>query len=164
MKIILPFEHKSHNKFWNETNIDEARQSIKDNYDTIISLIKETIAHYNEGNRASTGTSCNYKTEAGNMCAVGRCLTEDALKDFHVEEAEMTFGIENMSSALTEKYPCFDSMFQEKYQGVHIKVWGVLQGLHDYDEHWDAEGLAEDGKKYILENLGTEIYNDVFGV
>jgi hypothetical protein len=75
-----------------------------------------------------------------------------------------TFGIENMPLDLTEKYPCFDSMFQEKYQGVHIKVWGVLQGLHDYDEHWDAEGLAEDGKKYILENLGTEIYNDVFGV
>lgn len=162
MRTILPFE-----KYVNSTKVDldEILQSIKDNYDTIISLIKETIANYNEGNRASTGTACNYKTEAGNMCAVGRCLTEDALTEFHaLEVGRGTFGIENMPSTLTEKYPCFDSMFQEKYQGVHIKVWDVMQGLHDYDEHWDAEGLAEDGKKFILENLGTEIYNEVFGV
>lgn len=158
MKTILPFENST------KVELDEIHQSIKDNYDTIISLIKETIAHYNEGNRASNQISCNYKTEAGNMCAVGRCLTEDALTEFHFEEVMNTFGIENMPLALTEKYPCFDSMFQEKYQGVHIKVWGVMQGLHDYDEHWDAEGLTELGKKYILDNLGTEIHNDVFGV
>jgi hypothetical protein len=75
MTTILPFDLKGPCKFWTQDELDEVRQSIKDNYDTIISLIKETIAHYNEGNRASTGTSCNYKTEAGNMCAVGRCLT-----------------------------------------------------------------------------------------
>jgi hypothetical protein len=162
MTTILPFETHRH---LTTDELDKVRQSIRDNYNISVSLVKETIAHYNEGNRASNGFNCNYKTETGNMCAVSRCLTEDALKDFHaVEVRQGAFGIENMPLALTEKYPCFDSIFQQKYQGVHVKVWRVMQGLHDYDEHWDGEGLTEDGEQYILDNLGTEIYNDVFGV
>lgn len=162
MATILPFQSKNIIGYWTPDTLVEVRQSIKDNYDTVVSLVKETVAHYNSGNRASYGTACVYKSDIGNMCAVGRCLTEDALKVFHAVEQDQSFGIECIPTQIKNEYPCFDSMFQEKYHGVHIKVWSAMQDLHDTDEHWDENGLTQEGKNYILTTFGTEIYASVF--
>jgi hypothetical protein len=158
MKEILPFEFKD-SYFY---PIDEIRKSIEDNYENVVGLIKETIYYYNYGNRSVDGTHCKYQSNAGNMCAVGRCLTEQALNDFHEREATCTFAITNLPHVITVKYSNFDSMFQEKYQGIHEQVWSFLQSLHDED-HWDENGLNDEGAMAILNTLGTKIHNDVFG-
>jgi len=159
MKEILPFEFKNPYFF----PIDEIRKSIRDNYENVVSLVKETIYYYNYGNRSVEGTHCKYQSNTGNMCAVGRCLTEQALNDFHDHEVAKTFAIISLPEFITEKYSSFDSMFQEKYQGIHVQVWSFMQSLHDEDINWDENGLSSDGEQEILNTLGTKIHNDVFG-
>jgi hypothetical protein len=159
MKEILPFEFKD-SRF---VPIDEIRKSIENNYENVVSLVKETIHYYNYGNRSVDGTHCKYQSNAGNMCAVGRCLTEEALKDFHDHEVGTVFAITNLPAIITDKYTSFDSMLQEKYQGIHEQVWSFMQGLHDEDENWDYNGLSSNGEQEILNALGTKIHKDVFG-
>jgi hypothetical protein len=163
MEYIEPFTDFNDISHLTEKVIGETRQSIKDNHDKIVALLKELTSHYNTGNRSIEGISCRYKNDAGNMCAVGRCLTEEALNDFNIyERTERTFGITVLPTVITDKYSDFDSMFQEKYQGIHEQVWGFMQGLHD-DENWDENGLNDEGAMAILNTLGTKIHNDVFG-
>jgi hypothetical protein len=159
MKEILPFEFRDSYFF----PIDEIRKSIEDNYENVVSLVKETIYYYNYGNRSVDGTHCKYQSNAGNMCAVGRCLTEEALKDFHNYEMVGIFSITSLPEFITEKYTNFDSMFQERYHGIHKYVWSFMQGLHDEDCNWDENGLSSNGAQEILNTLGTKIHNDVFG-
>jgi hypothetical protein len=160
MKEILPFEFKNPYSF----PVDEIRKSIEDNYENVVGLIKETIYYYNYGNRSVEGTSCKYQSNTGNMCAVGRCLTEDALKDFHeMEKTTLAFAITKLPATIADKYSDFDSMFRERYHGIHKYVWSFLQSLHDEDSNWDGNGLTSCGEAEILDNLGTKIHNDVFG-
>ena len=164
MEYIEPFKDFNDISHLTEEVIGEILQSIKDNHDKIVALLKELTSHYNTGNRSVEGQSCRYKNDLGNMCAVGRCLTEEALNDFHEREATCTFAITNLPHVITEKYSNFDSMFQEKYQGIHEQVWSFLQSLHDEDDHWDENGLSNEGAIAILNTLGTKIHNEVVGV
>jgi hypothetical protein len=164
MEYIKPFTDINDIVQLTDEVIEELQQSVYDNHDKIVALLKELTSHYNTRNRSVQGNSCWYKNDLGNMCAVGRCLTEQALNDFHNLEATCIFGITNLPLTITEKYSSFDSMFQENYQGIHVQVWSFLQSLHDEDENWDDDGLSYDGKIAILNTLGTKIHNEVFGV
>jgi hypothetical protein len=164
MKYIEPFTDINYIFKLTDEVIGDLQQSVYDNHDKIVALLKELTSHYNTGNRSVEGNTCRYKNDLGNMCAVGRCLTKDALNDFHEREATYTFAITNLPLTITEKYSSFDSMFQEKYQGIHVQVWSFLQSLHDEDDHWDEVGLSDDGRIAILNTLGTKIHNEVVGV
>jgi len=164
MKYIEPFTDINDIFKLTDEAIEELQQSVYDNHDKIVALLKELTSDYNTGNRSVEGNSCRYKNDLGNMCAVGRCLTEQALNDFHERETTCTFAITNLPAIITEKYTSFDSMFQEKYQGIHEQVWSFLQSLHDEDEHWDEDGLSDEGAIAILNTLGTKIHNEVVGV
>jgi len=164
MEYIKPFTDINDIVNLTDEVIGELQQSVYDNHDKIVSLLKELTSHYNTGNRSVEGNSCRYKNDLGNMCAVGRCLTEQALNDFHNREVARTFAITDLPAIITEKYSNFDSMFQEKYQGIHVQVWSFLQSLHDEDDHWDENGLSDEGAIAILNTLGTKIHNEVVGV
>jgi hypothetical protein len=164
MKYIEPFTDINDIVNLTDEATEELQQSVYDNHDKIVALLKELTSDYNIGNRSVESNTCRYKNHLGNMCAVGRCLTEEALNDFHDQEVARTFAITNLPAIITEKYSSFDSMFQEKYQGIHVQVWSFLQSLHDEDDHWDENGLSDVGAIAILNTLGTKIHNEVVGV
>ena len=53
-----------------------------------IDIIIETVKHYNSNNsaRKAENGACTYMNEAGAMCAVGRCLTNEGMRRFEAFE------------------------------------------------------------------------------
>ena len=114
---------------------------------TALELITETIDFYSTdtSRRGVTESihghiTCSYQSENGNKCAVGRCMTEDALEKYYDFQNNV------------EKLPDFESLLLPQYQGHDIEFWRRLQRLHDATYNWDENGLTTDGQK-IVDNL-----------
>lgn len=159
MQYAEPFQYE---RLYDIFIIEKARDMINNNYENVLNVIRETVNHYRIGNRSVSESSCEYKNVNGYRCAIGRCLTEEALEDFHSTELISPFAIDMLPRHIAVKYSDFDSMFQEKYQGVDELVWKHLQMLHDNCVYWDENGLSAKGKARILAVFGTRIYKDIF--
>lgn len=112
-----------------------------------IEIIEETIAYYEEdpSRRAMIGTSCAYKTDNGNMCAVGRCLTEQGLA-FASE-----FANESDVYGLYETNEGLDDILKEEYRGHELSFWSDLQSLHDTSSYWKAE--SKEHRELVVSKL-----------
>lgn len=121
---------------------------------TQIEIILETLAYYGEDpvNRRAYDSqlvSCRYLHD-GKMCAVGRCMTPDALQAArYVDE---TVGPQSASRLLydiqesldevehEDGYECpfvtFDDLLKPEYRGQPLSFWASLQTLHDGEDHW----------------------------
>ena len=108
-------------------------------------IIDETIEYYTKNPRSFItdevgDTTCCYLTDEGAMCAVGRCLTEDALKIIHqVHEGNSAYHLLD-----TDEF-----QLKPQYEGQSKLFWTKLQKLHDGDTYWDKDGLSCDGKEYV---------------
>ena len=98
---------------------------------------------------------CEYVTDQGHMCSVGRCLTEEGLKKFQEEEGGWEAITANLN--IEENY---DQYFQKKYRGQTYYFWLGLQSLHDAHGNWEKNNggsrLSPQGlhsKKLFLETL-----------
>lgn len=107
-------------------------------------IIKETASFYNTSNRGVEvfinkrgfkETTCRYKTDSGNMCAVGRCLLPDS----------KFLNAINSIMALFEDEAEMDSQFKPEYRGHSQFFWNSLQCFHDRDSNWNEDGLTSQG-------------------
>jgi len=116
---------------------------------TPLELINETAKYYSEdpSRRGITiGGHCKYRTAKGQMCAIGRLLTEEGL------EVAINCG-ENINNLLVYRKITGEA-FKNKYKGFFNKIILLksLQEFHDYSLNWDVNGLSENGK-IALESL-----------
>lgn len=128
---------------------------------TKLEIIDETVAFYSENvSRRSftipgvfkTLESCVYWNEKnGNVCAVGRCASEEGLKTLH--DLYEGVGIEGVADI----FPV-DNILKEEYKGHSVDFWNAIQFLHDRSSYWDENGLSEMGKEYV-KNLIEEYGN-----
>lgn len=106
-------------------------------------IIEETVAYYSEDvtrralsyREGGSIAGCKYLTSENKMCAVGRCLTEEGLKEWGDYSSYFTL---DMIDSLKEEYKVDDYGF-----------WSDLQKLHDTNSNWDENGLSEDGKSFV---------------
>jgi hypothetical protein len=105
-------------------------------------IVQETIDFYAENPRSvDTVGACRYLSPAGAKCAVGRCLTPEALKRAHAD-----YEGNDALELLTE---LGEDALQEKYRGHSDRFWAKLQCLHDSNNNW-----RRDGEKLVLTDKG----------
>lgn len=109
---------------------------------TKLQVIEETAAYYAEDikRRALDEKGvCQYITEDGRMCAVGRVMIEPEL---FVKE---NWTAEHILSDLGT-----DNILKSEYAIEHEGFWQDLQCFHDTTLFWDEDGLTYHGLDYLL--------------
>lgn len=114
---------------------------------TAVEIIEETVNYYSEDvNRRAVkkdelGDSyCEYLSANGNMCAVGRCMSDPSL-----------FDNDERITNILNKYKEED-ILKPQYLGHEQEFWRGLQRLHDDlgKRYWCERGLTRSGKKEVL--------------
>lgn len=110
-------------------------------------IVIETIQFYladPAARRAKrAGYSCHYAMplEPNRRCAVGRCMTEEAIKKF----GSYIGGV----SQLNKDHGPLDNLLREEYCGHSQELWSNLQTLHDVDCYWTAGDAATFRRKLV---------------
>lgn len=98
-------------------------------------IVIETLQFYLEdpSRRAAVGGGCHYRIpgKVPRHCALGRCMTDEALDKFE------TSG--NTADILAAKYGSLDQFLKPEYEGHSTEFWSDLQRLHDEAAHWSLE-------------------------
>ena len=120
-------------------------------------VLNDTVQFYSEDtNRRSLeintnmllGTACKYLCDNGNMCAVGRLLNKDVLKEVHENHEGPFRRLTNSKVYLTHK--ANKTFFENKeLHSLSIGFFQDLQHLHDGNDYWIENGLSEKGSKEI---------------
>ena len=121
-------------------------------------VIQETIDFYHSGNRSlKENGNCAYLVETtGTMCAVGRCLSEKGLSDFHNKE------INNAANSVQDMMVIFPNSFKEEYKNISLRVWAILQTMHDDPSLWNNKGLNYEGEYYVKSNFSKYAHLIIF--
>lgn len=104
---------------------------------TKLEIIEEVANHYNKTNRGIGYNGCNYRTDDGKMCAVGMCMTEEALDKY----GDFTSGVYELRA----KAAAFQTLLKKEYRLHSISFWNALQKFHDDHDAWDENGMTEHG-------------------
>ena len=108
---------------------------------TKVEIIQMMANHYNEDNRSVDSGDCFYARD-GKMCAVGMCMTDEAIDEF----GDFMGTIHKLNAKiLTEENKSFDAIFKDEYKGHDLNFWEELQYLHDECMFWDECGLTLEG-------------------
>lgn len=108
-----------------------------------LEFLEDTVRYYSEDvlRRAVSKTGkCQYKTEDGRKCAIGRHI----IKDKDCEAFDMSK--DNTVQEIIRKNPdCLPE---------HVKELGVvflinIQKLHDSRLYWNDNGISQEGKQEI---------------
>lgn len=102
-----------------------------------LEIIEETVNYYSKDTSRRATTKdwfCDYLTEDGRTCAIGRVLIEP--KSYNGDVYSL-----NISKDL-------ETIIKEEYRGHNIGFWADLQRLHDKDNYWDKEGIRSYGIEY----------------
>ena len=116
-------------------------------------IVREVLETYSDPKQRATfkelpdGT-CQYQSDNGNRCAVGRFMTEEALK-IH---GKSTKNIETMSFRFG-----LNSLLKKEYQGYPLSFWVNLQKLHDEPSYWSEDGITEEGLAYVKHGIGVRV-------
>jgi hypothetical protein len=104
-------------------------------------ILFETISFYNLSNRGydKESDSCEYLSESGHKCAVGRCMNEETLARKDISQVTVGF--------FEDDHGNIDHIFQDRYKGCRVIFWDYLQTLHDNESNWNETGLSDMGKK-----------------
>lgn len=120
---------------------------------SMVQIIDETIKFYGDdttrrskrGNGDKVGDNvCAYNGADGKHCAVGRCLTKEALKLNPDRHDDTNVG------SVWSTIELLDHDLQPQYRGHSIQFWESLQGLHDGDANWNARGMTDIGRRNAL--------------
>lgn len=112
---------------------------------TKLEIINETVEYYSAdpSRRGTNGSTCEYLTLFGQMCAVGRCMINPKGKE----------------GGVTELGTGFQLMLKKEYRGHSIDFWQDLQGFHDSSWYWDEKGLTRRGNaalQSLLKDWGNK--------
>lgn len=101
--------------------------------------ILELVANsYNYKNRAiGVVDECRYITDDGRMCAVGMCMTEDAIKQY----GDCLGNVHELNGSEE-----LDELLKTEFQGHSVEFWADLQILHDTEIYWNEKGLSDLGR------------------
>ena len=122
-------------------------------------IIKETRDYYAEDpadrRGISRGTQCEFVTDNGKRCAVGRCMTDEAID---VINCGGGIGGDSLPAldALLKKNGI--EMFKPEYRGKDFEFWFHLQEFHDPTANWNYEGITAQGEgeyRKLLEVYGN---------
>ena len=108
---------------------------------TKVEIIQMVANHYNDSNRSVANGGCWYARD-GKMCAVGMCMTDEAIDKFG------GFGgnVNNLSDKLLiQERRSIDTLLKDEYRGHDLDFWEELQELHDDSYLWDECGLTLEG-------------------
>lgn len=120
---------------------------------SMVEIIDETVKFFDDDptrrskRKAEDGLGpdiCSYSGNNGNHCAVGRCLTQEALSNNPDKRLCSTVrGIWTCIEAL-------DRDLQPQYRGHSLLFWERLQHLHDCERFWDCNGITQCGTRESL--------------
>lgn len=119
-------------------------------------IIDETVAYIKANGRSLARLphrvvpSCRYTTHLPDgrtiHCAVGRCLTPDALS-----RAVEDKGVNGITG---EYITDLDPLLLPQYHGHSIHFWQTLQTLHDTGSFWNSSNnLTPSGQSFIEQTL-----------
>jgi hypothetical protein len=119
-------------------------------------LLKDTINYYSANpakrrcisNRSST---CYYSPEKAKKplregCAIGRHLAPKTKIAFDALASSM-FAISAISAIM--EVGANKAMMPDWMQKMNPEFLRRVQGLHDWSEYWDVQGLTRDGKERV---------------
>ena len=85
------------------------------------------------------------------MCAVGMCMTDEALDKYG--------GFQGGVNELEKEAQCkVNELLKEEFKGHSTEFWDEAQWLHDNSDYWDDDGLTEGGRNQY--NSLLEIFGD----
>ena len=108
---------------------------------TKVEIINMVANHYNENNRSIGNGGCWYARD-GKMCAVGMCMTDEAIYWFGSFGGDIN---ELSNKLLIQESKSLDTIFKDEYKGHSLDFWKELQDLHDDSFLWDECGLTLEG-------------------
>lgn len=118
-------------------------------------IIEETFEYYKTHPRAiNKNEGCSYLTDTGAMCAVGRCMTDEAVnfqKD-NMDEGAGGCGLRLHDFSFSGgigNYTELDKLLKPEYHGHSVSFWQELQNFHDHNG-WK---LGEDNTQNSFEAL-----------
>lgn len=116
-------------------------------------IIEETVAYYaaDPVGRRAVNKRCQYITDDGKMCAVGRCLIDPQMVENILSNEDWC----GSTWELIEMFGSIDSILQEEYHNHETDFWINLQCFHDNPSYWTETSLSEDGEKKV-ERLLTQ--------
>lgn len=110
-------------------------------------IIEETVRYYEEDpSRRSYDMAthmCNYLSPTGQMCAVGRCMTDPG----SVTATSDVYSLADSSES------GLDGLLKEEYRGHSVDFWDSLQQYHDC-------ALISNNKRKQLACLWTDYCGD----
>ena len=111
---------------------------------TEIDIINETVEYYKTNPRGISEASCEYITDEGAMCAVGRCL-----KNISKLKKQLVYvgDVFSLSEHFDGKIP-----FKKKYEEPSILFWKDLQQFHDEGSYW----ITDENSNNTLSELGKK--------
>lgn len=120
---------------------------------SMVEIIEETVKFYGEdvNRRCFFGDSpdygCVYTNIYGQHCAIGRCLTEEALEGDPDQHANANVG------GVWKDMVSLDRDLLPQYRGHSMKFWSRLQHLHDCPKFWNSRGITEEGRSEALDMM-----------
>jgi hypothetical protein len=107
-------------------------------------LLQETVEYYSVDPENKRGFDeerelCEYVTDEGQMCAVGRCMSDEGRRRYGSYEGDY----EDLIGTATTQ----ESIFPEERLGYANQFWRDVQSLHDVKAHWDKDGLTPLGEE-----------------
>lgn len=111
-------------------------------------IVIETLQFYLEApSRRSTygGGGCYYAfpQDPSRRCAVGLCMTEEAIEDHGDYMGD--------ASIMADEFGSLDQFLKAEYHGHPTEFWQRLQNLHDEDLHWSDD--ASERRVFIAETF-----------
>lgn len=112
-------------------------------------IVEETIEYYKTNPRGIelNYQMCQYWTDEGNMCAIGRCLKEPKKFENHLDE-----------NALELTDVDLEQFLKPEYLGHDINFWVQLQMFHDENFNWNkndkgGQDITDYGEAFIRQKL-----------
>ena len=124
-------------------------------------IVEETCGYYSEDtNRRAvidvrnsatstfeTRTVCQYRTDDGRKCAIGRMLNEDGIEKFGYAEG----GVDDICQ---DDFSLFKKLYlKPEYRNLTLKLALELQELHDGEQYWTDYGLSTFGRDKVEDIL-----------
>ena len=121
-------------------------------------IINETVEYYKDASKRGYNAAtekCEYLTESGNMCAVGRCLIPGSLMVGFSGIPRDAQSMRNCGLSVLD-VANLEEILKPEYRGHSRHFWMQLQNLHDSSIHFNDVTMAEEGLKHakgLMESL-----------
>jgi len=107
---------------------------------TKLEILQETYNYYSDPNKRGINKNggCSYLTEDGNMCAVGRCLTNPKTMQ------EFPYGVDKFEREGVH----IERRLKPEYRGHSLDFWEDLQGWHDNHRNFVGDSISVFGEQH----------------